>query len=215
MEETWYSLPKEIREGIRYVSAMFYPEGLMPRWKEMRPMVFSLSKQVKGYSLQQVIEELEHFDFFREYFKEEPLSDVKLPASYVKLFDGLVEDLNSPRFLDDVATRFHVITEGVLATVGLKILNETSRKYGLVKFNEGVKNIIEDEARHVNYGLSLIQDPEYAVRRVEELYPLAVQIMKDSREKLEPMGYSLKELLELMEELKRARIEKIKARVTA
>ncbi|MCI2414861.1 MAG: hypothetical protein MPF33_06415 [Candidatus Aramenus sp.] len=215
MEEAWYSLPKEIREGIRYVSAMFYPEGLMPRWKKMRPMVFSLSKQVKGYSLQQVIEELEHFDFFREYFKEEPLRDVKLPASYIKLFDGLVEDLKSHRFLDDVATRFHVITEGVLATVGLKVLNETSRKYGLVKFNEGVRNIIEDEARHVNYGLSLIQDQEYAVRRVEELYPLAVQIMTDSREKLEPMGYSLKELLALMEELKRARIEKIKARVTA
>ncbi len=215
MEETWYSLPKEIRDGIRYVSAMFYPEGLMPRWRQMRSMVFSLSKQVKGYSLQQVIEELEHFDFFREYFKEEPLKDVKLPDSYVKLFDGLMEDLRSPRFLDDVATRFHVITEGVLATVGLKILNETSRKYGLTKFNEGVRNIIEDEARHVNYGLSLVQDPDYAVRRVEELYPLAVQIITDSREKLEPMGYSLQELLALMEELKRARVEKIRSKVIA
>ncbi|MCQ4350292.1 MAG: hypothetical protein NO126_05470, partial [Sulfolobales archaeon] len=189
----------------------FYPESLMRRWSELKRLAFNSAKMVRQYSLQQVIEELEHFDFFREYFKEEPLSNVKLPQSYIELFDGLVEDFKSPSWKDRVAARFHMITEGVLATVGLKILNETSRKYGLNKFNEGIRVIIEDEARHVNFGFSLIEDKEYVIRRVEELFPLAVRIVKDGKEKIEPLGYSVDELIGLMEELKIARIEKIKA----
>jgi ribonucleoside-diphosphate reductase beta chain len=99
-----------------------------------------------------------------------------------------------------------MITEGILATVGLRILNEVSRKYNLKRFNEG---IIEDEARHVNFGFSLIDDKEYAIKRIEELFPLAVRIVKDGKEKIEPLGYSLDELIGLMEELKNARIEKL------
>ncbi|MCQ4447868.1 MAG: hypothetical protein NO076_01300 [Sulfolobales archaeon] len=211
MDANWKQVPIEVREGIRYLSAHFYPESLMGRWSELKRLAFSSAKMVKQYSLQQVIEELEHFDFFREYFKEEPLSNVKLPQSYIELFDGLVEDFKSPNWKDRVAARFHMITEGVLATVGLKILNETSRKYGLNKFNEGIRVIIEDEARHVNFGFSLIEDKEYVMRRVEELFPLAVRIVKEGKEKIEPLGYSVDELIGLMEELKRARLEKIKA----
>jgi len=140
------------------------------------------------------------------------LSNVLLPPSYIKLFDGLVEDFKTPKWKENVATRFHMITEGVLATVGLKILNETSRKYNLSEFNEGIKRIIEDEARHVNFGFSLIEDKEYAVKRVEELFPLAVQIVKEGKEKIEPLGYSMDELIALMEELKRSRINKILSR---
>ncbi|MDT7875874.1 MAG: hypothetical protein RXR59_06660 [Sulfolobus sp.] len=209
MESNWYKTPQEIREGIRYLSAHFYPEGIMNRWNELKKLSFNAAKLVKNYSLQQVIEEIEHFDFFREYFAEEPLRTVKLPDSYIKLFDGLVEDFKSEKWKENVATRFHMITEGVLATVGLKILNEVSRKYELVEFNKGIKTIIEDEARHVNFGYSLIEDKEYAVKRIEELFPLAVQIVKDGKDKIEPLGYNISDLISLMEELKRARIEKI------
>jgi ribonucleoside-diphosphate reductase beta chain len=45
-----------------------------------------------------------------------------------------------------------------------------SRKYNLKQFNEG---IIEDEARHVNFGFSLINDKEYAIKRIEELFPFS------------------------------------------
>ena len=209
MDSNWKNIPVEVRDGIRYLSAHFYPEGLMDRWKELKKLAFNASKLVKNYSLQQVIEEIEHFDFFKEYFKEEPLKDVILPQSYIELFDGLVEDFKTPNWKDNVATRFHMITEGVLATVGLKILNETSRKYNLKQFNEGIKVIIADEARHINFGYSLIENKEYAVKRIEELFPLAVRIVKDGKDKIEPMGYNISEVIGLMEELKRARIEKI------
>ena len=209
MEPNWYKTPQEIREGIRYLSAHFYPEGIMNRWSELKKLSFNAAKLIKNYSLQQVIEEIEHFDFFREYFSEEPLKTVKLPDSYIKLFDGLVEDFKSDKWKENVATRFHMVTEGILATVGLKILNEVSRKYELTEFNKGIKNIIEDEARHVNFGYSLIDDKEYAVKRIEELFPLAVQIVKDGKDKIEPLGYNISDLISLMEELKRARIEKI------
>ena len=108
-----------------------------------------------------------------------------------------------------MATRFHMITEGVLATVGLKILNETSRRYDLKEFNEGIRRIIEDEARHVNFGFSLIEDKDYAVKRIEELFPLAVQIVKEGKEKIEPLGYRIDDLIALMEDLKDARIKRI------
>ncbi|PVU76667.1 hypothetical protein DDW13_02480 [Acidianus hospitalis] len=209
MDSNWTNTPVEIREGIRYLSAHFYPEGIMERWSELKKLSFNAAKMIKLYSLQQVIEEIEHFDFFRDYFKEEPLKDVKLPESYIELFDGLVEDFKTPKWKDNVATRFHMITEGILATVGLRILNEVSRKYNLKQFNEGIKVIIEDEARHVNFGFSLIDDKEYAIKRIEELFPLAVRIVKDGKEKIEPLGYSLDELIGLMEELKNARIEKL------
>ncbi|MFP3346294.1 MAG: hypothetical protein RXR17_02475 [Sulfolobaceae archaeon] len=209
MDSNWRSTPVEVREGIRYLSAHFYPEGMMSRWSELKKLSFNAAKMIKLYSLQQVIEELEHFDFFKDYFKEEPLKDVKLPPSYIELFDGLIQDFKTANWRDNVATRFHMITEGVLATVGLKILNETSKKYGLNKFNEGIRAIIEDEARHVNFGFSLIENKEYAIKRIEELFPLAVRIVKEGKEKIEPMGYNVDELIGLMEDLKRARIEKI------
>lgn len=209
MDKNWLYTPLEIREGIKYLSAHFYPVSIMNRWEILKKFSFEKAKLVQNYSLQQVIEELEHFDIFKEYFKEDPLTTVQLPPSYIKLFDGLVEDFQSSRWKENVATRFHMITEGVLASVGLKILNETSRKYNLIEFNEGIKRIIEDEARHVNFGFSLIEDREYAVKRIEELFPLAVQIVKEGKDKIEPLGYSINEVISLMEELKRGRINKL------
>ena len=209
MDKNWFSIPQEIREGIKYLSAHFYPVSIMERWRILKKLSFEKAKIIANYSLQQVIEELEHFDFFKEYFREDPLTSVQLPPSYIKLFDGLVEDFQSPRWKENVATRFHMITEGVLATVGLKILNETSRRYDLKEFNEGIRRIIEDEARHVNFGFSLIEDKDYAVKRVEELFPLAVQMVKEGKEKIEPLGYRIDDLIALMEDLKDARIKKI------
>ncbi|ARM76791.1 hypothetical protein [Acidianus manzaensis] len=209
MDSNWYSCYKNVREGIRYLSAQFYPEKIMNRWSELKRLSFNAAKIVKLYSPQQVIEEIEHFDFFKEYFKDDPLNTVDLPQSYIKLFDGLVEDFKTSNWRDNVATRFHMITEGILATVGLKILNEVSAKNNLKQFNQGIKTIIEDEARHVNFGFSLIQNKEYAVKRIEELYPLAIQIVHEGKDKIEPLGYSMTELEKLMEELKKARIKRI------
>ncbi|AWR97990.1 hypothetical protein DFR86_10890 [Acidianus sulfidivorans JP7] len=209
MDSNWYACDKNIREGIKYLSAHFYPEKIMNRWSELKKLSFNAAKIVKLYSPQQVIEEIEHFDFFREYFKEDPLSTVDLPKSYIQLFDELVKDFQTPNWRDNVATRFHMITEGVLATVGLKILNEVSARNELKEFNRGIKTIIEDEARHVNFGFSLIQDKQYAVKRIEEIFPLAIQIVEDGKDKIEPLGYSIQEIKKLMEELKNARIKRI------
>ena len=114
MDKNWFSTPQEIREGIKYLSAHFYPVSIMDRWRILKKLSFEKAKIIASYSLQQVIEELEHFDFFKEYFREDPLTSVQLPPSYIKLFDGLVEDFQSPRWKENVATRFHMITEGCL-----------------------------------------------------------------------------------------------------
>ena len=82
------------------------------QWRILKKLSFEKAKIIAGYSLQQVIEELEHFDFFKNYFMEDPLTSVQLPPSYIKLFDGLVEDFQSPRWKGNVATRLHMITEG-------------------------------------------------------------------------------------------------------
>ena len=78
MDKNWFSTPREIREGIKYLSAHFYPVSIMDRWSILKKLSFEKAKIIASYSLQQVIEELEHFDFFKEYFREDPLSSVQL-----------------------------------------------------------------------------------------------------------------------------------------
>jgi ribonucleoside-diphosphate reductase beta chain len=207
MDRNWYELPNEVRFGIRYLSAHFYPKRYMERWSVLKPLSVKLADQVKEYSPQQVQEELDHFQFFDLYFRDEPLSQIELPSSYIKFFDDLVEDFQSGE-LERIVTRFHLVTEGILATTGLDVLRRAGEKYSLPQFVTGIRHIIEDEARHINFGISLVTSKEYAVKRIEELYPQAKRIVEDGKEKLDHL-VPFQEILEEMEELKRGRIYRL------
>ncbi len=207
MDRNWYELPKEVRFGIRYLSAHFYPQRYMSRWEVLRPLSMKASERVKGYSPQQVQEEIDHFNFFESYFRGEPLSEIELPESYINFFDNLVEDFKSGD-LCRIVTRFHMVTEGILATTGLDVLRRAGEKYSLQTFLTGIRHIIEDEARHINFGASLVSSPEYAVKRIETLYPDARRIVEDGRDKLDPL-VPFDEILNEMETLKRGRIYRL------
>jgi ribonucleoside-diphosphate reductase beta chain len=206
MDSNWFSLKIERRNGIKYISENFYPEKYMKRWETLKQLSLNLSEIVKGYSITQISEEIEHFNFFKNYFQEDPLN-FELPESYLKWFDELLESFKLGK-IDDIAVRFHMLTEGVLATVGLNILNEQSTD--LTEFNSNIKRLIMDEARHINYGFQLIKNREYAIMKIDELYPSAEKIIKDGMGFLEPLGYSWKELRDEMEKLKNSRIYKLK-----
>ncbi|QKQ99076.1 hypothetical protein GWK48_00505 [Metallosphaera tengchongensis] len=206
MDSNWGSVPSEVRFGIRYLSAHFYPRKYMSRWGVLKPLSVKFVGKVMGYSPQQYQEELQHFDFFERYFKGEPL-DLELPESYIRFFDNLTEDFKSGD-VQRIVTRFHMVTEGVLATTGLHLLREAGERYGLKEFTAGIRRIVEDEARHINFGLSLVTDREYAVKRIEELYPEALQIVLDGKETLSSLA-PFEEILGMMEELKRARLAKV------
>ncbi len=210
MDRNWDNLPQEVRYGIRYLSAHFYPERYMKRWEVLKPLSYKASEKVKGYSPQQVQEELDHFDFFQSYFRDEPLREIELPQSYIEFFDDLVKDFESGE-LCRIVTRFHLVTEGILATTGLDVLRRAGERFSLPEFTKGIRHIIEDEARHINFGISLISSPEYAIKRVEELYPSARKIVEDGREKLDPL-VPFEEIMNEMEELKRGRIYRLQKR---
>ncbi|WP_253823115.1 hypothetical protein [Acidianus sp. RZ1] len=179
----------------------------MERWKEIGSLSLEMASQVLGYSLQQYKEEIEHFSFFESYFPDS-LKEVELPDSYISFFDKLMEDFRSGE-LQRVITRFHLVTEGILADLGLTILNDSSRRLGLKEFNDGIKRIIADEARHFKFGLSLISDKSYAVKRVEEIFPEAMRIVMDGKEELSYLGYEEEKLRDMMEKLRKARVNQL------
>ncbi|NON63133.1 hypothetical protein HLB03_10575 [Acidianus sp. DSM 29099] len=207
MDKNLLSLDLRTVEGIRYLSAHFYPRRYMERWKEIGSLSLEMASQVLGYSLQQYKEEIEHFSFFESYFPDS-LKEVELPDSYISFFDKLMEDFRSGE-LQRVITRFHLVTEGILADLGLTILNDSSRRLGLKEFNDGIKRIIADEARHFKFGLSLISDKSYAVKRVEEIFPEAMRIVMDGKEELSYLGYEEEKLRDMMEKLRKARVNQL------
>lgn len=74
----------------------------------------------------------------------------------------------------------------------------------MTRFTQGIKHIIEDEARHINFGLSLVTDKTFALRRLNEIYPQAVKIVSDGRKHLEALT-PFPDIVKMMEELRRAR----------
>jgi len=180
----------------------------MTRWKEMRGLSLRLAQLVRLYSLTQVMEEIDHFEFFRKYFEKDPLN-FDLPESYITWFDDILESLRRGD-VEEIAVRFHMLTEGVLATVGLSILRKESSD--LPEFNSGIRKIIEDEARHVNFGFQLIRDKTRAIDIIQEFCPRAEPIIMDGMSYIEPMGYSWNELKGLMIELRDSRIRKLQER---
>lgn len=208
MDSNWNQIPEEVGFGIRYLSAHFYPKKYMARWSILRPLSMKFVGNVRGYSPQQYQEELEHFDFFDSYFRDEPLSEIELPGSYITFFDELTKDFESGD-IQRIVTRFHLVTEGILATTGLNILRSVGERYGLTQFTRGIKRIIEDEARHINFGLGLITDKGFALRRLNEIYPEAVKIVSDGRVHLEALT-PFNEIMNMMEELRRARETRLK-----
>ncbi|EHP68015.1 hypothetical protein MetMK1DRAFT_00024380 [Metallosphaera yellowstonensis MK1] len=208
MDQNWFNLPLLRRNGIKYISENFYPAKYMTRWKEMRGLSLRLAQLVRLYSLTQVMEEIDHFEFFRKYFEKDPLN-FDLPESYITWFDDILESLRRGD-VEEIAVRFHMLTEGVLATVGLSILRKESSD--LPEFNSGIRKIIEDEARHVNFGFQLIRDKTRAIDMIQEFYPRAEAIIMDGMSYIEPMGYSWNELKGLMIELRDSRIRKLQER---
>lgn len=205
MEESWKSIHQGMRDGLLYLSAHFYPKRYMKKWSPLRALSEEKVKEVMKYSPQQFFEELNHFDFFRSYFGDQLLMEVELPGSYQSLFDSLMEDFKSDDWLFLVATRFQMVTEGILASVGLEIMNTASKE--LPVFNRGIREIIEDEARHVNFGLNLLSGREReAIERINQLYPLAKSIVEDGMERIRGMGFSDSEVISMLERAKSRRI---------
>ncbi|MEM3269940.1 MAG: hypothetical protein QXZ61_05845, partial [Saccharolobus sp.] len=203
--DDWSKVPLEVRDALRYLSAHFYPKRYMNRWKQIRQYSLLMVEKVKDYSPNQFKEELEHFEFFDKQFPD--IHEVELPTSYITFFDELMEEFREGNLMK-IVTRFHLVTEGILATMGLSLLKRTGEKYNLKEFSEGIKRIIEDEARHVAFGYKLVYDKEYAIKRINSLYPYAIQIVIDGKEKLSRLA-PFEEILAEMEKLKEMRMKKL------
>ena len=117
----------------------------------------------------QVFEEARHFEWFDRWLSEVPGRGVTPPdylgANYVAIFyhdlpDALMRLLTdtSREAQAEAATVYHIVIEGVLAETGYygfaKALKSRGLLPGLVR---GVELVQRDEARHIAFGIYLLQ----------------------------------------------------------
>ena len=88
-------------------------------------------------------------------------------------------------FVEGIVT-YHMVTEGVLAMPGQRIMIEYTADHDLYPgFNEGFRLVEQDEHRHIAFGVRFLKDvcderPEMKgrdrLRRLEELLPKAAEV---------------------------------------
>jgi ribonucleoside-diphosphate reductase beta chain len=166
----------------------------------------------------QLFEESKHVEFF-----DDAVSKIGIPlpefhtigaTSYLKLFEGelagalnrLLTDHSRPAQVEAVVT-YHMIIEGVVAETGYYGLFTALRKNKLMPgLVQGLEYVQRDEARHVAFGLHLLQrlvkeEPalwEVMEKRLEYLFGIANNINLEILEPFLPnipLGLDLNEVL--------------------
>jgi ribonucleoside-diphosphate reductase beta chain len=123
------------------------------------------------YLCTQMADEARHVVFFQTYLHE--VAEVADPdldldgrlgqaSGYGVVFEPLLREFTGrvrerdgdPAGWYAALVHYHLITEGILAAAGLRLLRGLSRACGLRKLEEGLTNVSRDEARHLTFGIS-------------------------------------------------------------
>jgi ribonucleoside-diphosphate reductase beta chain len=123
------------------------------------------------YLCTQMADEGRHVQFFQRYLYEAAAVDeADLAASGSLGRDSAYGNIFEPVLIaatENVRARagereawfaalvqYHLLTEGVLAASGLRVLRALAKSCGLDALNEGLTNVARDETRHLTYGLA-------------------------------------------------------------
>ena len=203
--EHWLVSPAEAQRHTAFSIGSFYV-GEERVTADLAPFLLAApSGEVEAFLATQLVDEMRHAVFFDRWASEvmgleagsfrdrlHEIEDRMLGPWHFLFDDSLREIANRIKdrpddlelFVEGIVT-YHMVTEGVLAMPGQRIMIEYTADHDLYPgFNEGFSLVEQDEHRHIAFGVRFLRDvceerPEMKgviLRRLEELMPKAAEV---------------------------------------
>ncbi len=203
--EHWLVSPSEAQRHTAFSVGSFYV-GEERVTADLAPFLLAApSGEVEAFLATQLVDEMRHAVFldrwasevmglesgsFRERLHE--IEDRMLGPWHFLFDDSLREIANRIKdrpndlelFVEGIVT-YHMVTEGVLAMPGQRVMIEYTADHELYPgFNQGFRLVEQDEHRHIAFGVRFLKDtcderPEMkdvVLRRLTELLPKAAEV---------------------------------------
>jgi ribonucleoside-diphosphate reductase beta chain len=203
--EQWLVSPAEAQRHTAFSIGSFYV-GEERVTADLAPFLLAApSGEIEAFLATQLVDEMRHAVFFDRWASEvmalesgsfrarlHEIED-RMLGPWRFLFDDSLRDVANrikakpddlELFVEGIVT-YHMVTEGVLAMPGQRVMIEYTAEHGLYPgFNEGFRLVEQDEHRHIAFGVRFLKDvceerPEMKhviVRRLEELLPKAAEV---------------------------------------
>jgi ribonucleoside-diphosphate reductase beta chain len=203
--EHWLVSPAESQRHTAFSIGSFYV-GEERVTADLAPFLIAApSGEVEAFLATQLVDEMRHAVFFDRWASEvmglesgsfrERLHEIedRMLGPWHFLFDDSLREIANrikdrpddlELFVEGIVT-YHMVTEGVLAMPGQRIMIEYTADHDLYPgFNQGFSLVEQDEHRHIAFGVRFLKDvcderPEMKgviVRRLEELLPKAAEV---------------------------------------
>jgi ribonucleoside-diphosphate reductase beta chain len=203
--EHWLVSPAESQRHTAFSIGSFYV-GEERVTADLVPFVLAApSGEIEAFLATQLVDEMRHAVFFDRWASEvmglesgsfrarlHEIED-RMLGPWHFLFDDSLRDIANrikerpddlELFVEGIVT-YHMVTEGVLAMPGQRIMIEYTAEHGLYPgFNEGFRLVEQDEHRHIAFGVRFLKDvcderPEMKqviLRRLTELLPKGAEV---------------------------------------
>jgi ribonucleoside-diphosphate reductase beta chain len=203
--EHWLVSPGEAQRHTAFSVGSFYV-GEERVTADLAPFLLAApSGEVEAFLATQLVDEMRHAVFFDRWASEvmglesgsfrERLHEIedRMLGPWHFLFDDSLREIANrikdrpddlELFVEGIVT-YHMVTEGVLAMPGQRIMIEYTADHDLYPgFNKGFSLVEQDEHRHIAFGVRFLKDvcderPEMKgviLRRLEELLPQAAEV---------------------------------------
>ena len=204
-KEHWVQTPSDSQKDTAHSLGSFYV-GEERVTADLAPFLLAApTGEVEAFLATQLVDEMRHAVFFDRWMSEvmglesgsmrDRLKEIEenMLDPWRFLFDDQLREIadrlkvetdNLELFVEGIVT-YHMVTEGVLAMPGQRILLDYTRDHSLYPgFNKGFTLVEQDEHRHIAFGVRFLKDvceerPEMkdvVLRRLTELLPKAAEI---------------------------------------
>jgi ribonucleoside-diphosphate reductase beta chain len=203
--EHWLVSPAESQQHTAFSIGSFYV-GEERVTADLAPFLLAApSGEVEAFLATQLVDEMRHAVFFDRWASEvmglesgsfrarlREIED-RMLGPWRFLFDDSLRDIadrikakpdDLELFVEGIVT-YHMVTEGVLAMPGQRIMIEYTHDHDLYPgFNKGFRLVEQDEHRHIAFGVRFLKDvceerpemKEVVLNRITELLPKAAEI---------------------------------------
>ena len=203
--EHWLVSPAEAQRHTAFSVGSFYV-GEERVTADLAPFLLAApSGEVEAFLATQLVDEMRHAVFFDRWASEvmglesgsfrERLHEIedRMLGPWHFLFDDSLRDVANrikarpddlELFVEGIVT-YHMVTEGVLAMPGQRIMIEYTADHDLYPgFNEGFSKVEQDEHRHIAFGVRFLKDvceerPEMkkvVLATLEKLLPKSAEV---------------------------------------
>jgi ribonucleoside-diphosphate reductase beta chain len=203
--EHWLVSPAEAQRHTAFSIGSFYV-GEERVSADLAPFLLAApSGEIEAFLATQLVDEMRHAVFFDRWASEvmgleagsfrERLHEVedRMLGPWHFLFDDSLREIANrikdrpddlELFVEGIVT-YHMVTEGVLAMPGQRVMIEYTAEHGLYPgFNQGFRLVEQDEHRHIAFGVRFLKEvcderPEMkqvVLRRLTALLPKSAEV---------------------------------------